>query len=63
MSLEADIVPVDDGETAQIGEAIRPAEAACESGRRAVAVASLIQGEHDIAASGELDRKAALSLP
>ena len=62
MAFEADIVLVDEFEAAQIGQPIGAAEAACEGGRVAVAMAGLVEGEHHIAAAGELDGKAVLGL-
>ena len=62
MTLEADIVLVDDVEAAQMGQAVGTAEAVGEGGRVAVAVAGLVEGQHHIAAAGELDGKAVLGL-
>ena len=62
MALEADIVLVDDVEAAQMCEAIGAAETVGEGGRVAVAVAGLVERQHDIAAAGEFDGKAVLGL-
>ena len=62
MTLEADIVLVDDVEAAQVRKAVGPAKAVGEGGRIAVAVAGLVEGEDHIAATGEFDRKAVLGL-
>ncbi len=60
VALEADIVLVDDVEAAQMRQPVRAAEAVGEGGRVAIAVAGLVEGEHHIAAAGELDGKAVL---
>ena len=62
VALEPDIVLVDDFEAAQIGQPIGAAEAVGEGGRVAIAVAGLVEGQHHIAAAGELDGKAVLGL-
>ena len=45
-----------------MGEAVGAAEPVGEGGRVAIAVAGLVEGEHDIAAAGEFDGKAVLGL-
>ena len=60
MTLEADIVLVDDVEAAQIGQPIGPAKPIGEGRRIAVAVAGLVQRQHHITPAGELDGKTIL---
>ena len=62
MTLEADVVLVDEVEAAQIAQSVGPAETVRESWRIAVAVAGLIERQHDVAPTGEFDREVALSL-
>ena len=62
VAFEADVGLVDEVEAAQIGEAIRAAEAVRESGRVGIAVAGLVERDHDVTAAGELDGEAVLGL-
>jgi hypothetical protein len=62
MPLEADIGLVDDVETAQLRQPIRPTKTVSEGRRVAVAVAGLVEREHDITPPGEFDGKAVLGL-
>ena len=62
MAFEADIVLVDDVQAAQVGEAVGAAEAVGEGRRVAVAVAGLVERQHHVAATGELDGEAVLGL-
>ncbi len=62
VTLEADIGLVDDVEAAEIGEAVRAAKAVGKGGRVTIAMAGLVQRQHDIAAAGEFDGEAVLGL-
>jgi hypothetical protein len=62
VTLEADIVLVDDVEAAQIRQPIGAAKAVGERGRVAVTVAGLVERQHHVTAAGEFDGKAVLGL-
>ena len=62
MTLEADIGLVDELEAAEVSQPVRTAEPVRKGGRVAVAVTGLVEGEHHVAAAGELDGKAVLGL-
>jgi hypothetical protein len=55
-----DVGLVDDVQAAQVFQAIDAAEGIRERRRCAVAVAGLVEGQHDVAAPRKLDREAAL---
>ena len=62
MAFEADVGLVDEIEAAQVGERIGAAESVGERRRIAVAVARLIERQHDVSAARELDGKSRLRL-
>ena len=60
VAFQPDVGLIHEGEGAQVGQALRPAEALLRGRPAREAVAPLIEGQHHIAAAGELDGESVL---